>query len=485
MNRPIQVMKFGGTSVGDATRIRSAATIAAEASKHRSVVVVVSAMSGVTNTLIAAAGKSAAGDEAAAEALTTALKRKHRETIEALIPDGERRRELLAEIESLIDRAANYCRGCALLGELSPRALDVIAGSGERLTARIAAAVLCEMGCHGVAFDATDLIVTDEVHGGARPIAALTREKTRAALGPLLEAGGIPVVTGYIAATAKGIPTTLGRGGSDFSATILGAALDAQEIIIWTDVNGVLTADPRMVPDAVTLDEVSYSEAGELAFFGAKVLHPMTLRPVIESGIPVWIRNSFEPHKAGTKITQKARPTLHCVKAVTATRDVALIAVAGPGIIGVPDIAARIFAATASVRANIVMISQSSSQDSICFVVQAADAARTEEALRNALYEDVHLHDLEHIKVNRNVAIVAAVGENMAGTPGIAGRVFSTLGKEAINIIAIAQGSSEYNISFLVESSGMEKAVKALHQAFGLGQQEKGDGARTVAQVTS
>jgi bifunctional aspartokinase / homoserine dehydrogenase 1 len=485
MSRPIQVMKFGGTSVGDASRIRSAAAIAAEASKERAVVVVVSAMSSVTNTLIAAAGKAATGDEAAAEALTRALQEKHHDAIGNLISDIENRRQLLSEIDALIERAANYCRGCALLGELSPRALDVIAGTGERLTARMAAAVLREMGLRGVAFDATDLIVTDEVHGGARPLADPTRKKTRAALFPLLEAGGIPVVTGYVAATAKGIPTTLGRGGSDYSATILGAALGASEVIIWTDVNGVLTADPRMVPDAATLDEVSYTEAGELAFFGAKVLHPMTLRPVIESAIPVWIRNSFQPQLAGTKITQSVRPAPQGVKAVTATRDVAMIAIAGPGIIGVPDIAARIFTASASVHANIVMISQSSSQDSICFVVQAADAARTEEALRTALHDDVHLHNLEHIRVNRNVAIVAAVGENMAGTPGIAGRVFSTLGKESINIIAIAQGSSEYNISFLVESSGMEKAVKALHQTFGLGRQEKDDGARTAAQVNS
>jgi aspartokinase/homoserine dehydrogenase 1 len=485
MSRPIQVMKFGGTSVGDAERIRSAAAIAAEASKERAVVVVVSAMSSVTNTLIAAAGKAATGDEAAAEALTRALQEKHHGTIGNLISDIENRRQLLSEIDALIERAANYCRGCALLGELSPRALDVIAGTGERLTARMTAAVLREMGLRGAAFDATDLIVTDEVHGGARPLAGPTRKKTQAALLPMLEAGGIPVVTGYLAATAKGIPTTLGRGGSDYSATILGAALDASEVIIWTDVNGVLTADPRMVPDAATLDEVSYTEAGELAFFGAKVLHPMTLRPVIESAIPVWIRNSFQPQLAGTKITHIVRPAPQGVKAVTATRDVAMIAIAGPGIIGVPDIAARIFTASASVHANILMISQSSSQDSICFVVQAADAARTEKALRDALYEDVHQHDLEHIKVNRNVAIVAAVGENMAGTPGIAGRVFSTLGKESINIIAIAQGSSEYNISFLVDSGGMEKAVKALHQAFGLGRQEKGGSARTVAQLTS
>jgi aspartate kinase len=485
MSRPIQVMKFGGTSVGSAERIRSAATIAAQASKERAVVVVVSAMSGVTNMLIAAAGKSATGDEAAAEALTRSLHEKHHETIGKLISDPENRRQLLSEIDALIERAANYCRGCALLGELSPRALDVIAGTGERISARMTAAVLREMGLRGVAYDATDLIVTDDVHGGARPLSEPTRTKTQAMLLPLLEANGIPVVTGYVAATAKGIPTTLGRGGSDYSATILGAALDASEVIIWTDVNGVLTADPRMVPNAATLDEVSYTEAGELAFFGAKVLHPMTLRPVIESAIPVWIRDSFHPDLAGTKITQSVKPAPQGVKAVTATRDVAMIAIAGPGIIGVPDIAARIFSATASAHANIVMISQSSSQDSICFVVQAADATRTEEALRAALYDDVHQHDLDHIKVIRNVAIVAAVGENMAGTPGIAGRVFSTLGKESINIIAIAQGSSEYNISFLVESSGMERAVKALHQAFGLGKQEKNDDARTTVQVTS
>jgi aspartate kinase len=485
MSRPIQVMKFGGTSVGSAERIRSAAAIAVETSKSRAVVVVVSAMSGVTNTLIAAAQKAATGDEGATETLARTLREKHHEAVGKLISGVEMRRDLLAEIDALIERAANHCRGCALLGELSPRALDVVAGTGERLTARITAAVLQEMGLRGVAFDATDLIVTDDVHGGARPLSGPTRKKTQAALNAALEAGAIPVVTGYIAATAKGVPTTLGRGGSDYSATILGAALDASEVIIWTDVNGVLTADPRMVPDAATLDEVSYAEAGELAFFGAKVLHPMTLRPMIEAAIPVWIRDSFHPDLPGTKITHTVRPTPHGVKAVTATRDVAMIAIAGPGIIGVPDIAARIFSATASAHANIVMISQSSSQDSICFVVQAADAARTEQALRNALYEDVHQHDLEHIKVNRSVAIVAAVGENMAGTPGIAGRVFSTMGKEGINIIAIAQGSSEYNISFLVDSSGMEKAVKALHQAFGLGQQEKGGATRVASEVTS
>ena len=485
MIRPIQVMKFGGTSVGDASCIRDAATIAAEASQERAVVVVVSAMSGVTGLLIGAARKAATGDEAAAEALAYALREKHHEAISQLISRVEGRRDLLAEVEGLIDKAADCCRGCALLRELSPRALNIIAGTGERLTARMMAVVLREMGLHGADFDGTRLIVTDGVHRRARPLTDLTREKTQAALLPVLEAGGIPVVTGSIAATEKGVPATLGRGGSDYSATILGEALEASEVIIWTDVDGVLTADPRMVPDARTLDEVSYIEAGELAFFGAKVLHPMTLRPVMASAIPVWIRNTFRPDLAGTKISLGVRLAPQRVKAVTATRDVAMIAIAGPGIIGVPDVAARIFTATASVHANIVMISQSSSQDSICFVVQAADASRTEDALRRALHEDVHQHNLEHIKVNRNVAIVAAVGENMAGTPGIAGRVFSTLGQQGINVIAIAQGSSEHSISFLVESSAMERAVVGLHDAFALGRRETRDSARIAEEVIS
>jgi bifunctional aspartokinase / homoserine dehydrogenase 1 len=485
MSHTIQVMKFGGTSVGDASRIRGAATIAAEASRTRRVVVVVSAMSGITNALIAAAEKSSGGDEAAGAAMAQLLATRHHEAILALIPESESRRNLLAEIDKLIEQVANFCRGCALLGELSPRAHDVIAGFGERLTARITAATIKELGVRCVAFDATDLIVTDEVHGGARPHAALTREKTRAALLPVLEEGAIPVVTGYIAATPKGEPTTLGRGGSDFSATILAAALDAEDVIIWTDVNGVMTADPRIVPEARTLDEISYTEAADMAFFGAKVLHPMTLRPVVASGIPVWIRNSFKPEQRGTKITTAALSTPLGVKAVTATRDVSLITVSGPGIIGVPDIAARIFGATASVRANIVMISQSSSQDNICFVVQAADTARTEKALRSALFEDVREHHLEHITVNRKVAIVAAVGDNMCGTPGIAGRMFGTMGKEEINVIVIAQGSSEHNISFVSDASTMERAVKALHRVFGLEREGRRETPQTSEPVES
>jgi aspartate kinase len=287
-------------------------------------------------------------------------------------------------------------------------------------------------------------------------------------LRPLLQKGIVPVVTGFIGATPEGVLTTLGRGGSDYSATILGAAISADEIIIWTDVNGVLSADPRLVPEARTIPEISYREAAELAYFGAKVLHPKTLRAVIAAEIPVWIRNTFEPKNPGTKITLKGSGFTLGVKALTAIKDVSLIAVGGPGIVGLPDVVGRTFSTTASVRANVLLISQSSSQNDICFIVASTDAKRTVEALRQQFAQDLAHHKVEHITLDPNIAIVAVVGENMRGTVGMAGRTFSALGREEVNIIAIAQGSSESNISFVVASQHMSKALAAVHREFSL-----------------
>jgi aspartate kinase len=287
-------------------------------------------------------------------------------------------------------------------------------------------------------------------------------------LRPLLQKGIVPVVTGFIGATPEGVLTTLGRGGSDYSATILGAAISADEIIIWTDVNGVLSADPRLVPEARTIPEISYREAAELAYFGAKVLHPKTLRAVIAAEIPVWIRNTFEPKNPGTKITLKGSGFTLGVKALTAIKDVSLIAVGGPGIVGLPDVVGRTFSTTASVRANVLLISQSSSQNDICFIVASTDAKRTVDALRQQFAQDLAHHKVEHITLDPNIAIVAVVGENMRGTVGMAGRTFSALGREEVNIIAIAQGSSESNISFVVASQHMSKALAAVHREFSL-----------------
>jgi len=461
-------MKFGGTSVGDAACIRRAAEIVAAASSDAAVVAVVSAMGGVTNRLIEAAQSSATGDRGPGVEIAEALGKQHRAAIEDLVSNDDRRAKLVAEIEKIIEHLTGLCYGTALLRELTPRVLDEIVSTGERLSARLLASALCELGLKGVAVEATELIVTDNASGRAEPLMAQTRERATVRLLPLLEGDSVPVVTGFIGATAGGMLTTLGRGGSDYSATILGAALDATEVIIWTDVDGVLTADPRLVPEARTLREISYNEAAELAYFGAKVLHPKTLRPVSEAGIPVWIRNSFAPERPGTKITATGHPTARGVKAITAISGVSLITVGGRGMVGLPGVAGKTFTAVAAAQANILLISQSSSENDICFIINSEDEARTVEKLREAFAFALAHHEVEHITVNPEIAIVAVVGERMRGMVGIAGRTFSALGRRGINIIAIAQGSSEYNVSLVVEAELMREAVQALHNEFGL-----------------
>jgi aspartokinase/homoserine dehydrogenase 1 len=469
MDRPLRVMKFGGTSVGDAACIARVAQIVKDASREGPVVTVVSAMSGVTNRLIQAAKNAEAGERDAVAAAFENLRKQHHVALEALIGSKERRERLAASVEGIFEEGERLCRGTALLRELTPRTLDAVSSLGERLSAPMVAGALEELGVRSEAVEAIDLIVTDPYHGGADPIMDRTREHCEARLRPLLQENVAPVVTGFIGATIDGVLTTLGRGGSDYSATILGAAIGADEIIIWTDVDGVLTADPRLVADARTIPEISYREATELAYFGAKVLHPKTLRAVVRQGIPVWIRNSFAPEKTGTKITPTGRSNGGGVKALTAIKDVTLISLGGPGIVGVPDVVGRTFSTTAEVHASVLLISQSSSQNDICFIVASTDAKRTVDALRKEFAQDVAHEKVEHITVDPNIAIVAVVGENMRGTPGVAGRVFIALGQEHVNIIAIAQGSSESNISFVVAEQDMKAALISTHREFGLG----------------
>lgn len=468
MKKPLRVMKFGGTSVGDASCIARVAQIVKEASREGPIVAVVSAMSGVTNRLIEAATQAEEGQQAQAEAIFAALRQQHEAALATLISSQEDRRRISARLGKFFREGEELCKGTALLRELTPRTLDAISSLGERLAAPMVAGALSELGAPSESVESTELIMTDSYHGGADPIMDRTRERCQARLRPLLDRGVIPVATGFIGATAEGVLTTLGRGGSDYSATILGAALDADEVIIWTDVDGVLTADPRLVPDARTIPEISYREASELAYFGAKVLHPKTLRAVARAGIPVWIRNSFAPEQTGTKITPKGRSNGGGVKALTAIRDIALITVGGPGIVGAPDVVGRTFSTTAQAHATILLISQSSSQNDICLIVAGSDAKRTVEALRKEFAQDVAHEKVEHITVDPSIAVVAVVGENMRGTPGVAGRLFSALGRENVNIIAIAQGSSESNISFVVSDKDMKTAVMAVHREFGL-----------------
>ena len=468
MSTSLRVMKFGGTSVGDADCVRRAAAIVQSAAAQGAVVVVVSAMSGVTNRLVQAAHDAEAGEQELFSKLVGELRMQHTTALEALVSDPQRRSKIAEVCREILEESDRLLRGTSLIHELTPRALDAISGIGERLSALLVAGAICELGLRSVAVSATEVIVTDPHHGRAEPLMTPTRARAEARLRPLLDQGIVPVVTGFIAATPEGIQTTLGRGGSDYSATILGAALGAQETVIWTDVDGVKTADPRLVPEARTLPEISYNEAAELAYFGAKVLHPNTLRPVTAAGVPVWIRNSFSPEKPGTKITAKGMPTGGGVKALTAIRDVTLVTVGGPGIVGLSDVLARSFAATAETRANVFLVSQSSSQNDICFVISSADEKRTLTALRNAFAPEIAEQTVEHVSANPNVAVVAVVGENMRGIPGIAGRTFGALGREGVNIIAIAQGSSEYNISLVVEQNSTQRALAALHAEFRL-----------------
>lgn len=474
MKPRLQVMKFGGTSVGDAVCIARTAQIIAHGAREKACVAVVSAMSGVTNRLIVAANKAQTGNAKAAADVIDALRTQHETALVGLTKKEEERAGVRKKLDEVLAEGRRLCDGTALLRELTPRTLDAISSLGERLSAPLVSMAVKELGLESEAVEATELIVTDAFHGGAEPQMELTREKSQARILPLLEKGVVPIVTGFVGATSGGQLTTLGRGGSDYSATILGAAIGADEVIIWTDVDGVLTADPRLVSEARTIPVISYREAAELAYFGAKVLHPKTLNPVVQAAIPVWIRNSFQPHRLGTKITPEGQSIGGGVKALTAIRDVTLISVGGPGIVGVPDVVGRTFSTTAEVRANVLLISQSSSQNDICFIVSAADAQQTVEAIKKEFAKDLSHQTVEHITVDPNIAIVAVVGENMRGTPGVAGRTFNSMGRESVNIIAIAQGSSETNISFVIEEKDVKTALRALHREFGL---EKSNGA--------
>ena len=469
VRRPLQVMKFGGTSVGDESCIARVSEIIRAASRDNDVVVVVSAIGGVTDKLIEAATQSEAGNRKAVAAIFAELRQRHDVVVSMLISSPAEQNRIRKEMQEIFEEGDRLCEGTILLRELTPRTLDSISSLGERLSAPLLAAVLAQHGVTSEAIEATELVVTDSDHGAADPWMNPTRELCEARLRPLLLRGVVPVVTGFIGATAEGVLTTLGRGGSDYSATILAAALDADEVIIWTDVDGLLTADPRLVPGTCTVPEISYREAAELAHFGAKVLHPKTLRAVMQCGIPLWIRNTFAPNQSGTKISPSGTASGGGVKALTAIGDLSLVTVGGPGIVGIPDVLGRTFATTAAVRADVLLISQSSSQNNICLIVSSAQAKRTVEALRLEFAQDLAHEKVEHIALDPAVAIVTVVGQNMRGVSGIAGRTFCALGRENVDIIAIAQGSSECNISFVVAQKDMKAALVTTHREFELG----------------
>lgn len=463
------VTKFGGTSVGSGDRIANVARLAGRVLEKTGTppVVVVSAMSGVTNSLREAARTAASGDRLTFGAIRAALQRRHEEAISICVTDVEHARGLKAEITSLLDWLETLCQSIYTLGELTPRGLDAVSGLGERLSARLCSAAMRSQGLAAQTIEATEIIVTDGGFGSAAPLMSETTDRARARLIPLIEQGIIPVVTGFIGATEDGIPTTLGRGSSDYSATILGCCLPATEVWIWTDVDGVMTADPRIVPDAQTLPSISYSEVAELSFFGAKVLHPRTIQPVAQMNIPIRVLNSFNPDHPGTLICDQvsAEPL---IKGITAIRDLSIVTVSGHGMQGVPGVAGRVFSAVATSGTSILMITQSSSEQAICFVIRSADNGAALGQVRSELELEMLRGDVQQVISQDNVSIVAVVGAGMLGHPGIAARVFGALADDGINIISIAQGSSEFNLSLVVAEKDVDDSVRAIHKQFDL-----------------
>ncbi len=460
---PIRTMKFGGTSVGDANAIRrTCELVKASVDAGYAVAVVVSAMSGVTDQLLRASRAAEVGDASEFRAIRLRLLTRHLQVNDACVPEPERE-AVGEEISELLDQLLRLCESVAVMGELTLRGRDAILALGERMSCRLVSACLRGLGVPSAAVEATNLIVTDEQYGSANYLPEQTRAKTRATLMPMLEGGQVPVITGFIGATARGVTTTLGRGASDLSASIIGACLDSEEIWIWTDVDGVLTADPRIVPEARSLPEISYGEAAELAYFGAKVLHPKTMLPALGSNIPIRIKNTFRPEHPGTLITASAPSSPVGIRGITSVKGMALVTVQGHGMLGVPGVAAKVFSTVAREGISVLMISQSSSEQNICFVVPASSAERVIAALEGEFALERQRQDIDQIWAQNSVGIVAVVGAGMKGVPGIAARVFNALGSRNINVICIAQGSSEHNLSFVLAEPDIDEAVRAIH----------------------
>lgn len=445
---------------------RTAGLIQHTLDERGEVVAVASAMGSqptkVTDLLLQGAHTAAGGDPDNYRRVAASLREIHVTATNGLLSPPAAQR-LRAEIDSFIERFIELCRAVYVLGELTPRALDAISAMGEQMSVRILAAYLNEEGIAAEAIDATKLIVTDGHFQSATPLLAETAKHSNRLLQQLLDGGVVPVVTGFIGATEAGVTTTLGRGGSDYSAALLGQALDAEEVWIWTDVDGVMTADPRLVASARTVPTLTYREVAELAYYGARVLHPKTIRPCVESAIPLRIKNTFNPEHPGTVIVPDNGGESGGMKAVTAIESLSLLTLEGKGMMGVPGIAARAFSAVARQGANVLLISQASSEQSICFSVPAGDTEAVIWGLEAEFAEELHRRDIDRVWALQPVSIVTVVGADMRGTPGIAGRIFSALGEARINIIAIAQGSSECSISLVVDAADTVAAVQNIH----------------------
>ncbi len=464
------VIKFGGETIRDGKRVKNAAKFVV--GRHRKgdkIVVVTSAISNMTDRLIEIAQKITRTRGSPKRLVSDFLKRvskKHFRICQVAISDKNVLLQTTRAIKNELRGLERALMEIAHRGELSPRLQDLVMSFGERLSAPVLAGTIQALGVpsrHLTGFEAG--IITDGRHLGARPLLNQTRRLIRRRMRKTLEGGAIPVVTGFIAGTKSGIITTLGRGGSDYSASLIGSALGADEIWIMTDVDGIMTTDPKIEPNARVIPEMSYLEATELAYFGAQVLHPKTIEPAMDLNIPVRIKNAFNPEGPGTLVVREPKKIKGIVKAITASREVAIVTVGGPSMVGAPGVAAEVFHILGKAGTRVLMISQSSSQANISFIVERKDLRPTLQVLRS---EFARRRIDWSIDCDEKASVIATVGAGMRGTPGVAARVFNTMGRNGINILMISQGSSELNISFAVSEKDVIKAVRALHAEFNL-----------------
>ncbi len=459
------VMKFGGTSVGNVDAMRQAVQIICDTRpRWPRMVVVTSALAGVTSLLIDSAIRAARGDMSLFHQAVSELTERHQELIENMVINPARKHQIHWEIKHLIVDFSNLCQAINVLGEASPRALDAVAALGERLAVRVLAAAVESAGLAAEYIESTHLVVTDDHFTNAQPDMAATTLRTRQALLPMIESGRIPVITGFIAADSAGVTTTLGRGGSDYSASILAVALQASEVWIWTDVDGVMTADPRIVPDAMTIAELSYREVAEMAHFGAKVLHPKSIHPVIEAGINLRVRNTFNPAGADTRLVADCCMERYgSIRAITTIRDLQLVTLSGRGMLGVPGVAGRIFSAVATTGISVPLIIESTSEQAICFPAPKERVAEVMQTVQAHLSHDFQRGDIDQVNASEDVDIITVISPGLRTTPGIAGQIFGILGNAGINVLGISFGASDVSINLIVSAADTQSAVRALH----------------------
>jgi aspartate kinase len=462
------IMKFGGTSVGTGENIRHVADLVSQNSKNAKIAVVVSALAGVTNSLIEVACQAKKADEKYVQTFTKQLMEKHQAAISSAITSKTIQKEVTQITEKTLAELEKVLTGICYIGELSPKSKDYVVSFGERLSAPIVWGAIKDHKLETQTFTGKEAgIVTDSHFGEADPLMNFTTHLINERLGPLFEKGVIPVVTGFIAADQDGVVTTVGRGGSDYTATILGVALAVDEVWIWTDVDGIMTTDPKTVPSAKMLPQLSYQEAAEMAIFGAKAMHPRALGPVTKANIPVRIRSVFHPENPGTLITKEPNSEAkEVVKAVAMIKDVAMLNVNGAGMVGAPGSYAKVFDVLGKNNINVMMISAAASEANISMIIKRNMLGRAISNLEIALLERGGI--VSEVTAEDDVAVIAVMGANMKGTLGTASRIFSTVAKKGINIRMIAQGSSELNISFVVKEKDAVTVVRAIHEEFNL-----------------